>query len=164
MPGMKVSGTRGGIPAPMNPVGGGVTIKPFGISVGCGERASGYGGIEPGCGAGGGLRHHRRVVGAELWVSAGPGEAAGAAWAVFWLRWLRMRVPAVPGAPVGGRCEPPAWRPDPDAAAGVSAPGVRRVRHRPAGGVYADHIGELGSYGRSHAFTLAAWWSDKDWA
>ena len=41
MPGMKVAGTRGGMPAPMNPVGGGITIRPFGISVGCGERASG---------------------------------------------------------------------------------------------------------------------------
>ena len=41
MPGMNVAGTRGGMPAPMNPVGGGITIRPFGIIVGCGERASG---------------------------------------------------------------------------------------------------------------------------
>ena len=41
MPGMKVLGTRGGMPAPMNPTGGGITIGPFGIRVGCGERASG---------------------------------------------------------------------------------------------------------------------------
>lgn len=51
---MKVLGTRGGIPAPMNPVGGGITIRPFGIIVGCGERASGYGGASPGCGTAGG--------------------------------------------------------------------------------------------------------------
>lgn len=48
MPGMKVFGTRGGMFAPMNPTGGGITIEPFGIMVGCGERASGYGGASPG--------------------------------------------------------------------------------------------------------------------
>jgi hypothetical protein len=54
MPGMKVAGTRGGIPAPMNPVVGGITIWPFGINWGVGERASGYGGASPGRGIGGG--------------------------------------------------------------------------------------------------------------
>jgi hypothetical protein len=53
MPGMKVGGTRGGMPAPMNPVGGGMTIWPLGIKVGCGERASGYGGFTPGWGGAG---------------------------------------------------------------------------------------------------------------
>ena len=41
MPGMKVLGTRGGMFAPMNPTGGGITIEPFGIMVGWAERASG---------------------------------------------------------------------------------------------------------------------------
>jgi hypothetical protein len=41
MPGMKVGGTLGGIPAPMNPVGDGITTWPLGIKVGWGERASG---------------------------------------------------------------------------------------------------------------------------
>jgi hypothetical protein len=41
MPGMKVGGTLGIMPAPMNPVGAGMIIWPLGIMVGCGERASG---------------------------------------------------------------------------------------------------------------------------
>lgn len=54
MPGVKVAGTRVIIPGPMNPVGGGMIGAPLGIRVGCGERASGYGGTRPGCGIGGG--------------------------------------------------------------------------------------------------------------
>jgi hypothetical protein len=41
MPGMKVAGTRGIMPAVMNPELGGITTWPFAIIVGWGERASG---------------------------------------------------------------------------------------------------------------------------
>jgi hypothetical protein len=41
MPGIKVGGTRGGIPAPMNPGVGGMIVEPLGKSVGWGVRASG---------------------------------------------------------------------------------------------------------------------------
>ena len=53
MPGVKVGGTRGPIgfmPAPMTFGGAGKIGMPFGVIVGCGERASGYGGTSPGCG------------------------------------------------------------------------------------------------------------------
>jgi hypothetical protein len=38
---MKVAGTRGGMFAPMNPLVGGITMLPFAIIGGEGERASG---------------------------------------------------------------------------------------------------------------------------
>ncbi len=42
MPGVKLVGTRGPInPAFKNPGGGGMIGTPLGMSVGCGERASG---------------------------------------------------------------------------------------------------------------------------
>lgn len=53
MPGVKVGGTRGPIgfmPAPIMLGGGGKIGMPFGVIVGWGERASGYGGTTPGCG------------------------------------------------------------------------------------------------------------------
>jgi hypothetical protein len=41
MPGANVGGTRGIAPASGKPGGGGMIGTPFGINVGCGERASG---------------------------------------------------------------------------------------------------------------------------